>query len=239
MTGTVLNATAVLIGAGVGLTWRGQPSAANQQAWKILLGAFAVYVGLSTTWQGLNGPWLNGLKELLVVILALTLGNVTGRILRLQEALNQVGQYAQRRLSASHRSASARFNDGFVACSILFCLSPIAVVGALQDGLASNWQTLAVKAVMDGLAALSFARTLGWGVLTTIVPIVAWQGTITLGARALQPWLESRALLDPVLATSGMIVFSIALVILSLKKVRLADYLPSLGFAPLLSWWLS
>ena len=238
VTGTILNATAILIGGLVGLSTRAQPSPANQAVWKVLLGLFAVYVGLSTTWQALPGPFLNLLKGLGLVVVAMILGNLTGKLLRLQKSLNRLGRYARELMTVPASGTRPDFNSAFVACVILYCISPIAVIGALQDGLAGNWKTLAVKAVMDGLACLAFVRMLGWGVLVVVVPLVAWLGSITLAAQWLAPWLQHHALLDPILATSGMLVFSIALVILDIKRIELADYLPSLLFAPLLAWWI-
>src|SRR5262249_31214939 len=123
-----------------------------------------------------------------------------------------------------------------ITCSLLFCVGPMAILGALQDGLDGKYQTLAVKALMDGLATMAFVTTFGWGAMLSVVPVVAYQGTITLGARLLAPFLERQALLDSVNATGGMLVFCIALVILEIKKVELADYLPSLLVAPLLAW---
>jgi uncharacterized protein len=190
---------------------------------------------LSATWQSLPGPFVAGLKSFGVIMLALMLGNFTGNLLRLQRSLNHLGRYAAARVGVTS-TANVRVDDTFAACTILFCISPIAVVGALQDGLSGNWKTLAVKAAMDGLACLAFVRTLGWPVLLSLVPLVAWQGTITLSARLAAPWLEQHALLSPLLGTAGLIVFAIALVILQLKKVELANYLPSLIYAPLLAW---
>lgn len=235
MTGTILNAAAILLGAAFGLASKKEPSAASQHTWKILIGAFAVYAGLSATWQSLPGPFLAGLKSFGIIMLALMLGNFTGSLLRLQKSLNGLGRYAAQRVGVTS-PANARMGDTFAACTILFCVSPIALVGALQDGLSGNWQTLAVKAAMDGLACLAFARTLGWPVLLTLIPLVAWQGTISLSARLAAPWLEQHALLSPLLGTAGLIVFAISLVILQLKKVELANYLPSLLYAPLLAW---
>jgi uncharacterized protein len=234
--GTILNAAAILLGGLVGLSTRAQPSPASQAVWKVLLGLFAIYVGLSATWQALHGPFLNLLKELGVVLVAMILGNLTGKLLRLQKAFNRLGRHARELMSARAPGDPPDFNCAFVACVILYCVSPIAILGALQDGLAGNWKTLAVKAVMDGLASLAFVRMMGWGVLVVVIPLVAWLGTITLVAQRIAPWLAQHALLDPMLATSGMLVFSIALVILDLKKIELADYLPSLIYAPLLAW---
>ena len=114
----------------------------------------------------------------------------------------------------------------------------MAILGSLQDGLDGNWRTLGVKALMDGLATMALVSTLGWGVILAAVPVVAYQGTITLCARLLAPVLEKQALMDSVNATGGMLVFCLALIILDIRKVAVADYLPSLVIAPLLTlWW--
>ncbi len=234
MIGTILNASAIVIGGVVGLTLTKQPSMANQTALKILLGAGTVYVGLSMTWQGLKGSFPQVLKQLAIVLLALILGNLTGKLLRVQRSLNHVGQYAKRKLA--DQPADRRFNDGFVVCSLLFCVAPLSVMGALFDGLAANFKPLAVKSVMDGLATMTFVTTFRWSAILSAIPVVAFQGTVTLVARSLQAFLERHALLDSVSATGGLLVFCAALIMLELKKVELADYLPSLAYAPLLTW---
>jgi len=236
MIGTILNAAAIVVGGVAGLATTKQLSPVNQTALKILMGVFTTYVGLSMVWQGLNGTFAQVLKQLGIVLLALILGNVTGKLLRLQKSLNRLGQHARQRLSSARPDNPHRINDGFVTCSILFCVSPMAFLGGLYDGLGGNYKILATKAVMDGLATMAFATTFGWGAIMSALPVVAWQGTITLLAQTLQPFLETHALLDSINATGGFLVFSIALIILELKKVELADYLPSLAYAPLLTW---
>src|SRR5437773_2965769 len=237
MTGTILNAAAILLGGIVGLTASRQPSLAHQTALKILLGAFAVYAGLSATWQAVNGTFLQVLKQLTIVLLALMLGNLTGKLLRLQKSLNHLGQFAKQKISRARPVSPRRYSEGFITCSILYCVTPIAVIGSLQDGLTSNFKTLAVKSVMDGLATMAFVTTFGWGAILSVIPVIACQGTLSLLARLLQPYLAQHALLDSINATAGLLVFCIALIILELKKIELADYLPSLAFAPLLAWW--
>lgn len=196
-----------------------------------MIGLFAIYAGLSATWQSLPPQFMSGLKSILILMMALMLGNFTGSLLRLQKLFNFLGQYAAQRVKARDETPAG---DTLAACTILFCVSPISIVGAMQDGLSGNWQTLAVKSAMDGLACLAFARALGWPVLLSLLPLVAWQGSITLSARLAAPWLEQQNMLQPLLGTAGLIVFCISLVILQIKKVELANYLPSLLYAPVL-----
>ena len=236
MTGTILNAAAILLGGVAGLTSSRQLTLTHQTALKILMGAFTVYVGLSMTWQGLSGSFSQFLKKLVVLLLALMLGNLTGKLIRVQKSLNRLGQFAKQKIADAKPNSPHRFNDGFVTCSLLFCVAPIAFLGPLADGLTGNFKILAVKALMDGLATMAFVGMFGWGAILSIIPVIACQGTITLLARLLQPYLAQHELLDSFNATGGMLVFCIALIILELKKIELADYLPSLAFAPLLTW---
>ena len=235
--GTIFNAAGILLGGILGLTLSQQLTPARQQFLKVALGAFVVFVGLKMTVSSLGGGWGAIGKQLLIVLFSLTLGRILGRLFHLQKASNRLGRYAREKLSATGGSRAQRHSEGFITCSLLFCVGPMAILGALQDGLDGRYQTLAIKAVMDGLATMAFVTTFGWGAVLSVIPVVAYQGTITLGARLLAPYLEQRALLDSVNATGGMLVFCIALVILELKKIELADYLPSLAVAPVLAWW--
>jgi uncharacterized membrane protein YqgA involved in biofilm formation len=170
------------------------------------------------------------------MILAMMLGRILGRLLRIQVVLNKLGRYASKRFSEAKPTDPNRLNDGFIVCALLFCAGPLGPVGAVQDGLVGYWQPLAVKAVMDGLAAMGFVGVFGWGVILSAIPVLAYQGTITLAVQRLEPYLHQLKLTDSVCVVSGMLVFSAALVIMELKKLSLADYLPSLAMAPLITW---
>ena len=118
----------------------------------------------------------------------------------------------------------------------------LGILGAVQDGLCPSgyYYPLAIKGVMDGLATMGFISIFGWGSILAAVPVLAFQGSLTLlCAQVLAPYLTSHGWLESVDATSGMLVFCVALIILDLKKIELADYLPSLAFAPLLTWALT
>jgi len=241
--GTILNALGILIGGILGLTLRKQMSHATQVAIKGGLGVLVIFVGLKTTYSSLGGGFWPVLKQVLIVILALTLGWIMGRLLHLQKGLNRLGRYARERFAkdadapAGGPVSSRRWGEGFVTCTILFCVGPMALLGAIHDGLSGKWQTLGAKAIMDGLATMAFVGTFGWGAILSVVPVVAYQGTITLAAQRVAPWVSDPALMNSINATGGLLVFCIALIILELKKFELADYLPSLAFAPLLTWW--
>ncbi len=236
MIGTLVNAAGIVAGGVLALTMRKQLSPKAQNFFKVMLGVFAVFYGLRLTWFSLHGPFLHAARQLLIVVLAMMLGKLTGRLLQLQRTSNRLGRFARERMEQRAATKTRTFSDGFNTCAILFCAAPLAVLGAVQDGLSGYYQPLVVKAVMDGLATMAFAAGFGWSVVLSALPVLAWQGTITLAAQYAQPFLASHGLLDNLNATGGLLVFSVALVILELRKIELADYLPSLAFAPLLTW---
>jgi uncharacterized membrane protein YqgA involved in biofilm formation len=235
--GTIINTAAIVVGGLAGCLAARQLSPRVQLRLKTLLGALVIYVGLSTTWRAINGSFGQVLKQIAVVLLALVLGNVVGKRLRLQGGLNRLGEFAKTRLAGSTDGSATRWGEGVVTCTLLFCVGPMAILGALQDGLTGDFRTLAIKGIMDGLAAMAFVTTFGWSVMLAALPVLAYQGTITLLAQWAAPFLEDRAVLDAINATGGLLVVCISLVIFEVKKVPLADYLPSLGIAPLLAWW--
>jgi hypothetical protein len=237
MIGTALNVAGILVGGLVGLVRRRPLSPAHESLFKVALAVGTVVYGLRLTWISVNGSFVQVLKQLLIAVIALMLGKVTGRLLRLQQMSNRLGRQARDRIAAVRPSQPAQLSEGFKTCAVLFCAAPLAIVGSVQDGLSGYFYPLAVKAVMDGLATMGFVLLFRWGVIFAALPVLVFQGAITLlCAQFLKPFLEAHSLVDAVNATGGLLVFCVALVILELKKIELADYLPSLVFAPLLAW---
>jgi len=238
--GTILNVAAILAGGLAGLFIRKQPSAATQSFFKVVLGALTVFFGLRLTVLSLSGTFGHILKQIGIMLLSLMLGNLLGKLLRLQKASNRVGTLTRDRMTRATPGNPERFMDGFIVCSLLFCAAPLGILGAIHNGLDRDYFfPLAIKGVMDGLATMSFAAMFGWGVLLSAVPVLIFEGTITLlCAHSLAPFLEARQLTDSVNATGGMLIFCVALLIFEVRRVPVTDYLPSLIFAPLLTWLL-
>jgi uncharacterized protein len=236
LAGTALNAVGIVIGSLTGLMLTRQFSASSQLAWRGLTGVFTVIVGLGITWLSINGTFGQVLKQLAIMLLAMTLGRLLGRLLHIQSSLNRLGQYASRRFAQTRPDDPNRFNEGFLVCTLLFCAGPLGPIGSVEAGLMNYWEPLAIKMVMDGLAAMGFVGIFGWGVMLSALPVFVFQGTITLAVSRLVPFLTEHQLIDSVNAVGGMLVFCVALIVLELKKVELADYLPSLAVAPLIAW---
>ncbi len=240
MIGTFLNVALIVLGGIIGLVRPGfSLSPANEGFAKVALAALTVFYGLRLTWQSLNGTFLQVLKQLLIVVVAMMLGRLLGRLLRLQKTSNSIGQWARQRIGSPATGGPGRASEGFKVCAALFCAAPLGILGAIQDGLTSPpyFYPLAVKGVIDGLAAVGFVSLFGWGVILAGLPVLAFQGTITLlCSHWVEPYLSELDLVGSINAVGGLLVFSVALLMLGLKKIEVTDYLPSLVVAPLLTW---
>jgi uncharacterized membrane protein YqgA involved in biofilm formation len=243
VTGAILNAAGIIIGGVVGLMRTTPLSPQSQFFFKTALGVFTVTYGLRLTWLSINGPFLAVAKQIAIALLAVIVGRLVGRLLRLQKGSNHLGQYARRLIENTKPDDPQRFSNGMNACAILFCASPLGILGAVHDGLPVEagglgyFYPLAVKAVMDGLAMLGFVALFGGGGMLAALPVFVFQGTITLACGFYaEPFLRAHGLLDSVNAVGGLIICTVGLIIFEIKKVELADYLPSLAVAPLITW---
>ncbi len=123
---------------------------------------------------------------------------------------------------------------GFVTASLIFCVGPMTILGSFEDGLTGAYQTLALKATLDGITAAVLASTLGWGVLLSTATILIYQGTLTLGAGALRSLL-TEPMIAQMTAVGGLLILGIGINILELARLRVGNMLPALAVAPALT----
>jgi uncharacterized membrane protein YqgA involved in biofilm formation len=238
MTGAWINALGIVAGGAWGLAAAKPIPPTYPWALQIILGVFTVWFGLKLTCASLTANFRQVLEQMGIVILAMVLGKVTGKLLRLQKLSNSLGRRAKQTLAAP--ASETRFNDGFLLATGLFCVGPLALLASVQEGLTGFSPVFLVKAGIDGLATYAFCQTFGWGVILSAIPVLALESTMIRGAQLLEPVLRQRPwpLLDAINATDGLLIFCVAMIILGLKKIEVADYFPSLAFAPLLTWCL-
>jgi hypothetical protein len=236
--GTILNVLGILFGGMAGWLRRTPLSTASQGFFKLALGLATIVLGLRLTWLSVGGTVPQVLGQIGVVLLAMMLGKLLGGLLRLQQLSNRLGRFTREQLDADPARQPRRVSDAFNASAAVFCAAPLGLLGAVTDGLGGHWQPLALKAVMDGLAAMGFVAMFhAGGVLLSALPVLAFQGTIALVCRFwIEPWLAGLHLVDPVNATAGLLMCAVALVIFEVKRIELAGYLPSLLIAPMLTW---
>ena len=170
-----------------------------------------------------------GSGAVLVVLGALVIGGAVGSALRLDERLRGLGDVLRRRVG----SDDSRFTDGFVTASLVFCVGPLTVLGALLDGLGRTVEPLVLKSTLDGFASLAFAAALGWGVAASALTVLVLQGSLTLVGVVLGDVLGD-AEVAGLEATGGLLLVGVALRLLDVAEPPVADLLPALAVAPLL-----
>ncbi len=171
---------------------------------------------------------------MLVVLGSLLVGGIVGSLLRLEQRVEAFGGWLQSRLSAGTDSAERhRFVEGFVAASLLFCTGPLTVLGSLNDGLGRGADQLFLKAALDGFAAMAFAASFGWGVAASAVTVVVVQGGLTVAGVLLGDVLPD-AHVAALTAVGGLLLVGVALRLLRLRDIPVADLLPALFVAPFL-----
>jgi len=240
MTGAFLNALGILFGAIFGLALRNPSRARTQNFFRQALGAATIFLGLRLVWLNVNGTFLSCAKQLFIALLAMALGNLLGKILSLQKNSNRLGHFAGYLIKNPRANPSAKAAAGFKACAVLFCAAPLGILGAVTDGLSGDFYLLAVKAVMDGLATASFVKMFGWFSALSAFPVLIFLGAITFAVQiCAKPLLDSHHLIYSVNAAAGFVACAVALVIFETRKVELANYLPALAIAPLLTWLLN
>jgi uncharacterized protein len=225
VTGTLINVAAILAGTLIGVLAGGRLPEGLQRRVLAGLGLVTLVIGvdLALAWRETNALYVLG---------AVLLGGLTGEALRIEARLAQLGDMIQRRVSSAGASSS-RVSEAFFDASLLFCVGPLAVVGAIQDGLTGNYEALATKALLDGFASIALAATLGWGVALAAVSVLIYQGTLSLGATLFEDVLKGEAL-DALTSAGGVLIIGISLKLLDVTDVKVGNFLPALLFAPLL-----
>jgi len=236
MIGTLLNVFTVALGSALGLLIGGRLPERIQSSVVTGLGLVTLVVGIDNALQTGN---------IILPLLSIGSGVIVGELLDLDGKLQAFGGWLQRRFGGSAEEepaadaasdeldARTRFITGFVTASLVFCVGPLTFLGSIQDGMTGDYQLLAIKSVLDGFAALAFASAMGIGVAFSIITVLVLQGGLAL-LGALAGGFMSDPMITEMTATGGLVLIGLSLVLLDVKKPRMANFLPALIIAPLL-----
>lgn len=218
--GTLANTGAILVGGALGCFVIPKVPERVRQTTMQALGLGVFLIGLQMAWET---------KELLLVLVGLALGAVTGELIQIEARLERWAGAVEKlpRFSGAGTAAA------FVQTTLLYCIGAMAITGALQDGLQGNPTTLYAKSILDGVSAILFGSVLGPGVILSAIPVLLYQGGLTLGASALTAIL-SPAIIREVSAAGGLMVMAIGLNVLGLMKIRVGNLVPALLFVGIL-----
>jgi uncharacterized membrane protein YqgA involved in biofilm formation len=254
--GTLLNIAAIVLGSAIGVLIGSRLPEKTNRVVTDTLGLVTIVLG------GLNLASLGDKSfiaavgsggTLLVVLGSLLVGGIVGSLLKIEERLEGFGSWLQSRFTSSQHGAASqhgtssqhvgsvareRFITGFVDASLIFCIGPLAILGAFSDGTGQGIDQLALKSTLDGFASIAFAASLGWGVAASALPVGLWQGILTVVAFALGSVLSDAAIAS-LTAAGGVLLLGVGLRLLNIRTISVGDMLPALIFAPLFTWLVS
>lgn len=239
--GTLVNIATIVAGSAIGVLLGARlPEKTNRTVTEALGLLTLVLAGLNLTSLTDKGfvAAAGQVGTFMIVIFAMLFGTITGSLLGIERRLESFGGWLQTRLSrgrSQSNEARERFITGYVDASLIFAIGPMAILGSISDGTGHGPNTLIIKAILDGFACIAFAASLGWGVAASSITVGAWQGLVTVVAAFAGAFIPG-SMIAAITATGGVLMLAISIRLLGLKPIAVADMLPALAFAPLLTW---
>ena len=219
--GTLVNVATIVTGTAIGLAIKkGIPERMKDTIMQGLAMATMI-IGIQMALQS---------KNMLIVVLSVVLGAITGELLNIEDKLGSIGSWMEGKIG----NGKGEFARAFVTASLVYCVGAMAIVGSIQDGLSGDSNTLYVKSLLDGVASIVFASTMGIGVGFAAIPVLVYQGSITLLAQFLQNILTQPVIFE-MTATGGVLILGIGIKILGLKDIKVGNLLPAIFYAVLLA----
>jgi uncharacterized membrane protein YqgA involved in biofilm formation len=223
MLGTLVNTGAVVIGSAIGLAAGTRLPEGIKTILMQALGLAVVAIGLRMALEA---------QHTLLAIGCLLLGGITGELLCIEQRLEGLAETLRRKL----RSDSGRFVEGFVTATLLYLTGAMTIVGSIRDGTVGDPSVLLLKSLLDGVASIALASSLGIGVMCSALPVLVVQGGITLLAAQLA-FLSQPAVLDAVNAAGGLLILGIGINLLEIGRIRVGNLLPALLYAIVGALW--
>lgn len=223
MEGTIVNAIAVAAGGLAGVALRHRfPERVRET---VMAG-----IGLATLIIGFQMALQTG--NVLIIIASLVLGGIIGEAIHIEDGIETLGRWAERVYGSQTNEGTVA--AAFVTSSLLFCVGPMTVLGAIQDGLGQTPVLLYTKSLLDGISAIAIGAALGAGVLLSAGTVLVYQGALTLAAGALHGAM-TQEMTRELTATGGALIIGLGLGILRVRKVRVGNMLPALVVSVLLT----
>jgi len=220
-TGTVINIITVIIGSILGLLLRNRLNDVYKSIILQGVGIITLVIGMQMALKTEN---------ILLLLISVILGGILGQLIKLEEKIDSFADQVKSKFS---RKDDAFFSEGFITASIIFCVGPMTILGSINDGLRADINLLAIKSVLDGFTALALTTTFGIGVIFSVFTIVVIQGGITFTALLIDQFFND-LMINEMTAVGGVLIVGIGFILLDIKKVKVAAFLPALILAPFL-----
>lgn len=227
-TGVLVNTGTVLAGSLLGLLFKKGIPEKVSRAVMIALGLFTLYIGMDGA-LGTQSP--------LIVVASLVLGAIIGTLLDIDGAINRLGLWAERKFKRGE-GETVSIAEGFMTASLLFCVGAMTVNGAIEAGVRGVNTLFYTKSLMDLVSSAMLASGLGFGVMLSAVFVLVFQGLLVLLAGWIAPVLTPAAIAE-MTAAGSLIMVALGLNLLGVTKIKVADYLPAIVFAPVICWIVS
>ncbi|MEN2467133.1 DUF554 domain-containing protein [Ornithinibacillus sp. JPR2-1] len=217
--GTLVNGALIVVGSLLGLVFTKIPERFKET---VMHG-----IGLAVILIGLQMAFST--EVIIVVLLSLLSGAIIGELLRVEDKLNQFGNWIGSKFR--NKSDKTSVSQGFVTASLIFIVGAMAIIGALDSGIRGDHEVLITKGILDGFVALVLTSTLGIGVVLSVVPVVVYQGAIALLATQIERWVPDyflNGLIVELTAVGGLLIVAIGLNMLKVVQIRVGNLLPSI-----------
>lgn len=230
MIATIINVALVLLGSILGLLFKNVISGRFISIITSALGLCVLGIGVSA---------MISTQNTLCVIVCMVAGTLVGEALNIERRLEGAGDLIRGRLLRGKEAG--QFTEGFVTASLLYCVGAMAITGSIEAGLNGNYEIIISKGVIDGVTSISFAATMGMGVAFSVIPLLLYQGIITLLASVLGPYLGP-GIITEMSAVGGTLIAAISINMLDLgkRKIKVGNMLPAIFFPiaylPLEEW---
>ncbi len=223
--GTLVNSGVIILGSLIGLLLkRGLP-----EKWQeTMINSIALCVFIIGIQMAMKTD------NIIIVIISLVIGSIIGEIIDIEEGMNGLGAWLGSKLSKESGSTAGQIAEGFVNSSILFCTGAMAIVGSIQDGLSGDCSTLFAKGTLDGIIALILTANVGVGVMLSAITVGVYQGSITLMAGFVEPYI-TEVILQEITASGGVMIMAIGTNMLRITKIRIGNMLPGMLVAAVLA----
>lgn len=222
MIGTLVNTAAVIVGGGIGLILKKNLPERFTSIYFQAIGLFTLAIGISMVWE---------LNHILIVVGSLALGALSGELLQLEGKTDKLSEWLRQKLKLGNE----RFTEGLVTSFLLFCVGSMTIVGSIQEGTGKSPDLLLTKSLMDFFSAMLLASAMGTGVLFSAIPLLLFQGSITLLSMYASQFFTPE-IIHGLTNTGGILLLGLAINILEIKKLRIMNMLPSLIFVVILIW---
>lgn len=216
--GTLVNGLSIIIGALIG-KWLHQIPKKIKETVMYGVGLAVIVLGIQMGFKSEN---------FLIVILSIVIGAIIGELIALEDKLNQLGKWIEKKIGSK---AEGNIAQGFVTATLLYVVGAMAIIGALDSGIRGDHTVLYTKSILDGFTAIILTTTIGIGVIFSAFSVIVYQGTIALLATQIDRFLPTE-LMDSFIvemtATGGLMILAIGLNLLGVTKIRVGNLLPGI-----------